>query len=204
APPPAGARGQRVVRDLHALRAEVAVLRHLAHVRDREPRVARHEARGEREQGALPQPLGVPLQALRVAVGALALAVGFELLALRGLRVRFRSARVGARGEQAVRGAEHAGDQRGGDRDARGHVLAVPAQRLAQAVSGARWTGLERLVREVAPDLGGQFARSLVATVAVLFEALERDPVQLLAELRDQVVHRRAPQARDLARRLLA
>ena len=84
-------------------------------------------------------------------------------------------------------GRQGGGDRQAGQQHKRGGAeddgCAVAAEKLASAVGGGGRAGGDGLVVEVAADVGDEGVGGLVAAVAVLFEALHDDPVELAADL---------------------
>jgi hypothetical protein len=74
----------------------------------------------------------------------------------------------------AGQGEEH----RGGAREA--HF--VPAHGLLELVKAAGRTGHNGLVTQVAPDVSAQAVGRFVAAVAVLFQTLHHDPIEVSGE----------------------
>jgi hypothetical protein len=108
------------------------------------------------------------------------------------LRVLVRPADLHQRDRRSHRGHEESEPHRGRGR----RLRAVPAQELAQPVPGGGRPRQHRLVPQVARDVGGQLGRGRVAARAVLVHRLQRDPVEVAADLA-------LAQPRGLARRAL-
>jgi hypothetical protein len=76
----------------------------------------------------------------------------------------------------------------------------MPADKLARAVPRRRRRRCERPVREIVADIVGKFAGGAVPLRRIAAQRLQRDPVQLVAELADQLVVPRPPRRGRLAR----
>ena len=70
----------------------------------------------------------------------------------------------------------------------------VAARELAQPIPGARRHGVHRLTCEIAPDVGAECRRRVVAPRTVLLERAHHDPIEFAAQ--DATAHRRDPRRR--------
>ena len=108
------------------------------------------------------QKLGHLLRGRRLAVGAIAF---------------LRDSPRLDRHHDRERRQEHDQQRRGGD------AKPVAPDKLAHPITDGRWTGQDRLIVQMPPDIERQRVRSLVAAGPVLLERLQRDPVEVAAEL---------------------